>query len=1235
MVPGYQIEGKVFETPNTAAFRAVVMSSGRRVLVKLPRSGSTLAKAKNQILREQEICSRHTFPGRLVFTATELPDGTPLAEAELGHCVFLGELLNRGLLPIEDALFLALQLADNLFQLHRQNIILTRLSPDVLLLDEANKTLYIADLSCASQTGAVDEEQDESCRATGLEPLAYLAPEQSGRFNWPVDARVDIYKAGVSFYQMLTGKLPVTAQTPLEWFYAVATREIPSPSLANPQVPEPVARIVLRCLSPDPGLRYQSAYGLKKDLERCLAEWQQHGQISSFPLASHDTTSVFRVTEEFYGREEELGFLEAALQRVAAGGTEIVVVSGESGVGKTRLLQEFRHRARGQAIFGSGKFAQLATEAQYGPLVQAVTQVVSWILSQGKEEMTAWKEKLETCLRTNLSLVAVMIPEIEQLTGQLPKIHVGSALEKEARLRCALFQFIQLLAAKDRPVVLILDDLQWADRGSLQLIKGILVECDLNHVLVLGSYREEEVPQDHIVRQLVSSLQKMGVRVQQLALGPVQQEQIEQMVASTLCCSQKEAKPLARFVESQTGGNPLFIKEMLYTLFRQGVLVHKPEGGGWRWDLSGAEGSLLGADVVELLLQRIRLLPAADKKILCLAACGGTHFNPEHVAALAEQGLSTTLVSLGRLVEEGLLQHNSENDFSFAHDRVQQVAYQLLSSDSRPAIHYRLAQLLGAGRCPTELLDKTERPLFLSAVNHLNLGLAVVRQRGEELEAARINLAAGRQAKQAAAFPAALEYIETALSLLPADGWDRDHALTFALNLEHLECLYLCGDFAGGDDLYRQLEGRIKSNLERTKLHLIKILFATKKGFNREAIHVGIKGLRELGCYLPERPSVPYLLREFVKVELLLRRGGSKRLTVVAPTVDPEKQAAYDILIAMGPCVYNQDDNLLLALSLKTCELSLRYGAFPNSATAYVTLAMVYIVRLKNFAWGLALGRAALYLVDQYSSEAEKSLVNFIYGAFCSPWLEHIRAAAPYLARAKEYGLAACDMTYAGYAMTFQVINAHFQGVPLVELARKIDKNLAFAPRIHDPYYRHTLTVYRQFVRSLQGLTKQRDSFSDETLQEKDFLDCFAGLKVRERDKFDYYLLRGQLCYFLGEYDQAKVLLTQADRLRGLYFGEAYLADLDFYFCLTLLASYERLSWKERLLARRRLAQGYRRLKDWARRCPANFEHKRLLVAAEKARLQRRWLKAAGLYEAAVESARQNGFLHSRAVACE
>ncbi|HHY93368.1 MAG TPA: AAA family ATPase, partial [Firmicutes bacterium] len=660
MVLGYQLEGNVFQTAHTTAFRALVAGSGRRVLIKLPRRSSNFEQGKAQIRRELALCARLAFPGKLPFKAVELADGTPLLEAELEHRIFLREHLNKGLLSLEEALLLAAQLAENLFQLHRQDVILGRLNPDVLLLDEEKNMLYFADLSGAGRKGTSDGEKVTLGIATSFEPLAYLAPEQTGRFSWPVDARSDLYAAGVLCYEMLTGQLPVPDHNPLEWFHAVATGEIPSPSQLNPQVPETVARIVLRCLTPDPESRYQSAYGLKKDLERCLADWRQHGKVSSFPLACHDVTSVFRVTEGFYGRDEELNFLQAALQRVAAGGTEVVLVAGEAGMGKTRLLQEFRRQARGRATFGGGKFPLLPTEAQYRPVAQAFDEVLSWIQSLSKEEAAAWKARLQEQLGVNLSLVAEIVPGIEQLTGELPKAQVGSSLEAEERLHYALSQLMQLLAVKDRPLVLILDDLQWADRGSVRLLEAVLAEGGLRHVLVLGAYREEEVPKEHVVRQAAVNLQRLGVKVQQLALGPVEQDQVEQMVAATLCCSREEATPLARFLQAQTGGNLLFIKELLYTMFKQELIVYKPESGGWQWDLHGVKDTLFGGDVIGLLVQRIEVLPPLDKNVLRLAACIGTHFSPELLAKLAEQETPVAAQSLSRLVEEGLLQRGSE-----------------------------------------------------------------------------------------------------------------------------------------------------------------------------------------------------------------------------------------------------------------------------------------------------------------------------------------------------------------------------------------------------------------------------------------------------------------------------------------------------------------------------------------------------------------------------------------------
>ena len=1232
MVPEYHIQEKVFEARPIVAFRAQAVSSGRDVLLKLPLRGSEYQHGLDQLQREQVLCSRLNFPGKLEFDTVETADGIVLWEAELDHRVFLRELINKERLSVEDSLCVAYQLADNLIELHRQNIIIGRISPDVLLLDKNDDTLFIADLSWAREGNRTDIQ----CFPDGgmaLENLAYIAPEYLGRFSQDVDARADLYSVGVLCYEMLTGQLPVVAQDVLQWFHTVATKEIPSPSTINPFVPEIVGQIVLRCLRVDPNSRYQSAYGLQKDLECCLLQWRKRREVFFFPLARYDVASTFEVSDRFCGRHAELELLHTALNRVTVAGIEVVMVAGTAGVGKTRLFKEFCHQARGEAIFAHIKFRPLATEPVYWPVAQVLEQVLAWILSQGQDELANWKEKIINRLGTNLGLIAQIVPNIEQLAGELPKPKVSSPLENMERLHLVLSQFIELVT-EVRPLVLIIDDLQWADPGSLQMLHAILADWKCKRILMLGAYRLEEVPPDHIVQQEVMKLKRSGLNVHRLILAPLNLKEVEELVVFTFSCSRDESKALSRFLYNKTKGNVLFIKEVLYSMYRQGQIVFRPQTGSWQWDLEHGEPSLGGNDVVSLLVTRIGLLASTDKNTLCLAAAIGTDFSPDLLARLSGKDDQVTFLSLKQLTQAGFLQRSDSNKLSFVHDRVHQAAYQQLSAAAKPAIHYRLAHLL-LDSCGSEQLSGKGRELFLTAVNHLNLGLDMVINKGEQVRAAQLNLAAGCQAKEAAMFTAALGYFETGLTILPGNAWEKNHELAFKLSCQYLECLYLCGDVEAGDEYYKKLEQMITAELERTQLHLIKILFATKKGFNKEAIDIGLKGLQELGCYFPKNPSLPYLAWEFLKMELILRRGGVKRLRAVAPAVDPKQEAIYNLFIAMGPCVYNLDEKLLLALSLKTCELSLQCGGFANSASAYMTLAMVYIVKFRNFKWGLALSQSALELANKYSTDADKALVYFLYGAFCLPWLEHVREATAYLEQATTCGFGVCDLTVAGYAMTLQVINHHFQGMALAELGREIEHNLAFAPKVKDPYYRHTLTIYRQLVRCLQGRTQCADSFSDETVQEEDFLDTFHGVKVRDRDKFDYYLLKGEMCYLLGRYDQAQALLAEANKLRALYFGEVYLADLDFYTALSVLADCQRLSISDKMRMRRQVIPAYRRLRQWARHCPANFAARALLVAAELARYRNQRTQAAQLYEAAIASAKQHGYINIAAIAYE
>jgi len=1146
--------------------------------------------------------------------------------------------------PLDAFLRLAVQLAEFLSRVHETGAVLGGLNPDILLVSEADSTVHLIDK---------DQPLPENVHQKAM---FYLAPEGTGRLNRPADQRADLFSLGAILYEMLTGRLPIQGNNSLEWFHNLMTKVIRPPHTLDRWIPAALSAVVMKCLAKDPDRRYQSAEGLRMDLRYCLEEWERQGSITPFQIGRHDIPFAFHLSARFFGREHELSFLEDMLERVSRGPSEAIFIAGEAGIGKTRLIQQFGARVRQkQGFFIGGKFQSLQSKAPFGPLLEAAGQLFQWVVSRPQEEMTHWRNLILEKLGPNVSLITVLMPLAERLVGKQPRVESGSSLETRKRLFFAFSEFVQLFARPDAPLVLFLDDLQWADPESLRMLESMLLEHQIRYLLLVGTYRPEEVPTGHILEDLFSSLEGKWQRVTRINLPPLDTSEVEEFIASSLCCDKEEVQPLGGLICEKTGGNPFVLGQLLQAMHEQGLIVPK-SGGGWQWRFSHRESAAIVEeltiidDVAHFLAQKLEVLSEDSKVLMGLAACIGVTFDVSLLAKVTEKDVTMVESHLKECARQGLIQKVIEGTYSFVHDRVHQAAYLLTSPQEKRAIHYRIGSLMlgnwddwleqrpdiNPQDFPMDLADSPSDPRdFFTAVNHINFGLELLTADDEKKRAANLNLMAGKKAKEASAFEAALNYLEAGLSLLRGEWWTSSYPLAFQLHLEHLECLHLCDQHEKAEAEYFGLLNKVRNRSDRTKLHLVEVLFATKSDFNQKAIDVGLQGLRELGYPLPAKPNIFHIVKEMVKVRRLIKKVGIDQIADLPPGQDREAQAVSELLAAMSPCAYNNNENLMLILILKLSELTLRYGRFPSSALAFMGLAMVSIVSMRDFRTGVPLAKAALSIAERYGALAERSEVNFLYGAFTLPWIDHTQKAELYLERAKESSMDARDFTYVGYSLTFLLVSLHYRGLPLWDLSDEIRKAFEFTSKVKDPYFSCFLTIYRQMVRCLQGLTLSPDSFSDESFDEEKYIQGETGYQIREKELFDYYLCKGQVYYLMGYYERALVSLKEAERLTKLYYGEVYLADHAFYYCLTFTALYKSLRFKERIMLWPVVLRKQRQMERWTQACPANFEHKYFLISAEIARIRGQDEKAVLLYDRAIRSAREHGFVQNVAIASE
>ncbi len=803
MKSGYELLEEIVGTDRDVVYRGRRRADGAAALLKTPRRSPPGALDADRLDRE----------GELLRSLDLEAVARPLEMVRCDDGCFL-VLEDRGGLPLtalmrsrrrDLSLFfrVAIQMASLLSELHRRDVVLRRLTPSSLMVDPETGELRLIDLGLAARGAAADGQPAPPESLAGS--LAYLSPEMTGRMNRAVDYRTDFYSLGVVLYEMLTGSPPFLSEDALELIHWHIARTPPAPRLVEPAVPEPVSDIVSRLLAKTAEGRYQSAAGLAEDLRACAREWAEHGVMRPFPLAQRDVPERFVVSQTLYGRSREVEALQAVFDAVCAGPSALALVAGYSGIGKTSLIQElYRPIVRRRGAFAAGKLDQVVRNSPYGALIQAIRALVQQLLAQSEDRVALWRARLAEALGPNAGVITEVIPEVELILGeQAPPAALGST-EAQNRFRLAFQNFIGALARRDHPLVIFLDDLQWVDAATLSLLAPLLTSSDVRHLLLIGAFRDNEVDESHPLRLTLGPLAAAGARIHTLELEPLRSRDMGQLLQDTLHAGPTEVEPLADLVMRKTGGNPFFLTQFLKSLHQRRFIEFDPEARRWRVRMDDIVGVAMTDNVIDLMTQKIRLLPPRTQRILTLAACVGNTFGldvlaivsrgePERIAAdlrdAAEQGLIVP-VRAGSRAGGARSVSGSAPPYTFLHDRVQQAAYALVPEAERPALHLTVGRLLRDRLEP----GAAEERLF-DVVHHLNLGRALIEDPAERIALARLNLSAGRRAKSAAAYREALACMEAGCSQLEERHWESEYDLVMALHTEAAECTYLCGEF--------------------------------------------------------------------------------------------------------------------------------------------------------------------------------------------------------------------------------------------------------------------------------------------------------------------------------------------------------------------------------------------------------------------------------------------------------
>jgi len=1251
-VAGYTLLKLIYESTNTLIYRASRESGQATAIIKTLRSEYPTLEELARLKHEYQILQPLQIEGIAKPLALEsYQNGLALILSDCGG-ESLKQLLAVRTLELSQFLPVAVRLAATIAALHQNTIIHKDIKPDNILVNLDTGQVKIIDFGISSRLSSENQTTSNPNLLEGT--LAYMSPEQTGRMNRSIDYRTDFYSLGITFYEMLTGQLPFPATEPLELVHCHIAKTPVPPKELNSGIPQVVSDVVMKLLAKTAEDRYQSALGLKSDLETCMRMLQTSGEISHFLIGQLDRPSQLLIPQKFYGREQQVATLMAAFERVSRGATEIMLVSGYSGIGKSSLVNEVHKPIVGaRGYFISGKYDQLKRNIPHTALIQAFQELLRQLLTESNDKIVDWRAKFLAVLGSNGQVIIDVIPEVEQIIGPQPNVPQLGPTESRNRLNRVFQKFIELFCHAEHPLVLFLDDLQWADTASLKLLQLLMSDLDSQYLWLIGAYRDNEVNATHPLISTLEDIHRSGAVVNNIFLQPFHITHANQLISDALHVDPEKSTELAELVFNKTQGNPFFLTQLIKSLYQENLLSFSFTKGCWQWDIKSLRDIDITDNVIDLMINQIQKLFPTTQSVLKLAACIGDRFTLDVLSIVNQKSLSETATELWEALQTGLvlplgetykipLVINSQQTeklitgkeqltiaYKFLHDRVQQAAYSLIPDVDKKETHLKIGHLLLHN---TPFQDRKEN--IFALINQLNYGTELLTLETEKYEIAELNLIAGQKAKAAIAYEAAIRYLKVGLSLMPVSSWHQKYELALALHQEAAEAAFLNGDFELMEQLAAAVLLHAKTQLDKVKVYELRIKTCEAQRRLLDAVKLGLQVLQILGVNLTESPTSLDIKQAIEETTANLAGKGIKDLIRLPPMKNANKLAALQLIASLVPAAYQSAPALFILMACQEVNLSIKYGKTPLSASGFADYGVVFSGLLQDFETAYQFGRLALNLVDQLDAREVKSQTFFKVATFILPWKNHVRETLPLFEAAYSNGLEQGDLIHTGYSASNKCQYLYWSGSELKSLEQEMARCSQAIAQINQQTALKWHQIFHQTVLNLLGLSENSCCLMGEVYNEEQFLPYHVQFNERTAIH-SVFLNKLILCYLFGEVTQAAENATKAEQYLDGVTGWLTIPLFYFYDSLAQLAIYPLVPQSQQESLLHKVTNNQEKMRDWAEHAPMNFQHKYQLVKAEKARILGQCWQAMEYYDQAIAGAKEHGYIQEEALANE
>lgn len=1233
-IPGYSLINCIDNSSYFFLHSAKSLKSGDLVLIKSLKEVNRNNDTVNKLVLEHAFLEKLNHPNILKpITFINEDECTAIVFEYFPAKLFSHHIDNKPI-ELDHFLPLAIKLAETINYLHSEKIIHKDITPNHILISNDLSKSKLFGLHIA--TSLTKSSQNLTSPAVLEGTLAYLSPEQTGRINRKIDYRSDLYSLGATFYEMLTGRPPFNEQDRLALLHCHIAKKVTAVNTVKSDIPKVIADVINRLLKKNAEDRYQSAWGLTKDLELIYAHFKNDPLLTNCELPSVNLTvsKQFNIPQKLYGREKEINELLESFSRVAKGNCEIFLVSGYSGVGKSALVKEIYKPMTGEyGYFSSGKYDQYQRNIPYFAITDALNKFCRYILTEPNDELTLWRNIFNENLADKAVYLCNIISDLNLILNIKDKDIPNKKIDKTL-LHSLFLSFIISICSRNRPFILFLDDMQWADFASLELIASLFNHSQLHHLLIIQAFRDNEVDEQHPFTEFIREIKKKNTIVNHAFLKNLPKNVINTLISETINTPEVDCHSLSELIFKKTLGNPFFTLQFTAELYEKGLLYHDIDQGCWCWDKETILAENITDNVVDFMAEKINELPNQACDLLKYAASVSNTFDTNMLIALsnnqytAKQIVSNLIPAIDKelILTAQSISHaipsqaivNENLQLRFLHDRVQQAAYSLIPENERHQVHINIARQLYQYALNNNILDKC----LFDVANQFNKAIKLICNPLEIKQVIEINFLAAKKAFDSAAYNSSYSYLCFAKDLIKLEHFKVNYSVTFETYLLLCKVNCILNKYNESEVFYNFLLKYRRTPLDHARVLLIQMDDYHQQGLYQEALETQYLALKVLSLSPPSELDDldAQIVKEISLIDSYLAHHSIDSLFDSNDLEDEQILLLLDILTSLWITAYLlSDEDVVQWVSVKMCRLCLEYGRCEQSAFAYILYGFVCVNRLNEFHKADAFGKVALKIADSYSNLSLRGKVYFMYGLTISHWSNHLSLSTNSFRQSYQFSCQAGDWTYASYAAVNIISNLIIEGMPCDDVLSEAKKFLTFLKEKNEESTKSFFIpgAYVPLLH-LMGKCNSHNSFNCDVFNEQEHLFYAKDSPIIQAW---YYYAKVRALYLTDQHDEALAIINHVNIIPTGVPGQIKTPEAYFYSCLVLLAKPETYLGSSKYQGM--FKHMFERLKSWSFSCEDNFLHKVKLIEAELASLNNQpFYEVFALYHQAIELAK-------------